>query len=84
MASILYRYAKYKDYDTSACADLSQFPDAGNVSAYAVDALSWANAEGLVSGTDNHGTVYLDPKGKATRAQVASIFTRYVNNIVNG
>ena len=84
MASILYRYANYKGYDTMASADLSKFPDAGKVSAYAVTALSWANAEGLISGTTNNGVTTLDPKGNATRAQVASILMRFVNHIVNG
>lgn len=83
MASILYRYARYKGYDLSAQADLSKFPDSNKVSDYAVTALAWANAEGLISGTITGGTTILDPRGNATRAQVASIFMRYIKYIVN-
>jgi len=81
IATILFRYAA-KRYDTSARADLSVFPDAGRVSAYAREALAWANAAGLVNGTDNGHGLILDPQGDATRAQVAAILMRYVKNIV--
>ena len=81
IATILFRYAA-KRYDTSARADLSVFPDAGRVSAYAREALAWANAAGLVNGTDNGHGLILDPQGDATRAQVAVILMRYVKNIV--
>ena len=81
IATILFRYAA-KRYDTSARADLSVFPDAGRVSAYAREALAWANAVGLVNGTDNGHGLILDPQGDATRAQVAVILMRYVKNIV--
>lgn len=62
IATILFRYAA-KRYDTSARADLSVFPDAGRVSAYAREALAWANAAGLVNGTDNGHGLILDPQG---------------------
>lgn len=77
MATILYRYAGGKDIDTSARADLSSFPDAGNVSGYALDAMKWAVAEGLVNGSDGK----LLPQGNATRAQVATILMRFIENI---
>ena len=54
------------------------FPDAGSVSAYATDALSWCVANGIVNGTLEHGTAYLDPQGSATRAQVATLMSRYL------
>lgn len=83
MAAILYRYAQQKGYDTSRSADLSKFPDNGKVSSYAIQALAWANAEGLINGDkQTSGTVLLDPAGSATRAQVATILMRYVQNIV--
>ncbi len=79
MATILYRYAQYKGYDTTAKADLSKYTDAAQIGSYAVDAIRWANAEGLVSGTS--GTT-LTPKGSATRSQVAVILMRFCQNIV--
>lgn len=77
MAAFLYRYAQKKGKDTTARADLSIFPDHGRISSYAVEALSWANAAKLISGTANNGVTLLDPKGNATRAQVASILMRF-------
>lgn len=79
MAAILYRYAQYKGYDVTASADLSGYSDAAQVSSYALAALQWANAEGLVNGTS--GTT-LTPGGSATRAQVAVILMRFCENIV--
>lgn len=85
VASILYRYASYKGYDVYGRANILHFPDANRVSAYARNAMSWAYAQGLISGNRAaDSTVYLDSKGNATRAQVAAIFMRYVQNIVSG
>lgn len=70
LAAVLYRYAGKVGMDVTARADLKLFPDAGSVSAYATDALSWCVANGIVNGTLEHGTAYLDPQGSATRAQV--------------
>ena len=78
MAAILYRYAQYKGYDVSAKADLNKFTDADEISNYALEALQWANAEGLINGK---GDGVLDPKGQATRAEAAAILTRF-NEVV--
>ena len=77
MAAILCRYAQYKRYDTAASAGLSAFSDAAAVSTYAEAPLSWAVAEKLVNGTDGK----LLPRASATRAQVAAILHRFVENI---
>ena len=78
MAAILYRYAQHKGYDVTAKADLSVFTDAAQVSTYATDAMAWANASGLISGTS---ATTLSPAGTATRAQVATILMRFCENI---
>ena len=78
MAAILYRYAQYKGYDVSAKADLNKFTDADEISNYALEALQWANAEGLINGK---GDGVLDPKGQATRAEAAAILMRF-NEVV--
>lgn len=77
MAAILCRYAQYKQYGTSASASLSAFSDAAAVSTYAKAPLSWAVAEKLVNGTDGK----LLPRASATRAQIAAILHRFVENI---
>ena len=66
-------------YKRQAKADLSKFADAAQVGSYAVEAIRWANAEGLVSGTSD---TTLTPGGSATRAQAAVILTRFCQNIV--
>ena len=82
MAAILYRYAGMIGIDTGAQAELGEFPDGGSVSGYAKKALRWAVAEGLIGGTKEGGITYLKPQGNATRAQVATILMRFVNNLV--
>ena len=79
LAAILYRYAQYKNLDTDAGAKLDSFSDAGNVSGYASEALSWAVSEGLINGASGR----LTPKGDATRAQVAAILHRFVENVMD-
>ena len=77
MATILYRYCNGKGIDTSKQASISGFPDAGSVSSYAQTAMQWAVAEKLVNGSDGK----LLPQGNATRAQVATILMRFIENI---
>ncbi|MGM9563550.1 MAG: leucine-rich repeat protein [Faecousia sp.] len=79
MATILFRYANKKGFDTSKRGDLSGFPDASRVSFYAKDALAWAVAEKIINGSDG----YLLPQGDATRAQVSAILMRYIKNIAD-
>ena len=79
MAAILYRYARNCGYDTTARADLNGYTDAAKISSYAQEAMSWANAMGLVNGRT---VTSLAPTGTATRAEVAAIFHRFVENII--
>lgn len=79
MAAILYRYAQYKGYDVTKKADLSEYSDNGQVSAYAKDALAWANAAKLINGVTN---TTLAPQGNATRAQVSAILHRFCDSVV--
>jgi len=78
MAVILMSYAKLKGYDVSAAADLKMFTDSKSISAWAKAAMQWANAGSLISGI---GASTLAPQGAATRAQVAAILMRFVENI---
>lgn len=79
MATILYRYAQNCGYDTTARANLNGYTDVAKISAYAQEAMSWANAMGLINGRT---AASLAPTGTATRAEVAAIFHRFVENIV--
>ena len=80
-AQMMYNYATYKKYSTSASADLTKFPDEGSVSSWAEKALAWANAEGLINGSEDGGVSYLAPAGTATRGQTASILMNFDKNI---
>ena len=79
MAAILFRYAGNKGYSVLTRADLTAYTDHTNISGYAMDALSWANANGLIRGRTE---TTLMPDGQATRAEVAAILHRFLLNIV--
>lgn len=76
--TILYRYAKLKNCDVSATVDLASFSDSGMISGYAVEAIMWANAEGILCGTTE---TTIDPGKEITRAQIAAILMRFCENI---
>ena len=78
IATIIYRYAAAFGKDTSAKADISGFADYGSVSEYALEALAWANSAGIVNGSDGNR---LNPQGTATRAEVATMLMRYLDNV---
>lgn len=78
MAAILYRYARYKGYNTSALGDLSVFTDGDKVSDWARGPMVWANGCGLINGKS--GGV-LDPQGSAIRAEAAAILMRFCENL---
>lgn len=69
LVTMLYRYADVPE----AGGTLDAFADADTVSSYAVDAMRWAAANGIVNGS--HGR--LNPQGNATRAQVAAMLMRF-------
>lgn len=78
MALIFYRYCEYKGYDISITAELGEFNDADTVSDWAVNAVKWAKGTGLINGTSD---TTLSPEDSATRAQVATIFMRFCDNL---
>ena len=88
MMTMFYGYAAYMDYNTMAVADLSAFPDGGDVSSWAEAEMGWAVANTLISGAKESDGVYLRPQGTATRADAAAILHRFdqwrVNAVVTG
>ena len=75
IAVFLFRYAGQRGYDTGASAELTGYGDAGEVSAFAREAVGWANALGLMTG---RAPDRLAPKDEATRAEVAEVLRRFV------
>ena len=76
LAAILWRYAKLEQADSGNRAALQGFPDAGDVSSYAREAMGWALAEGILRGT---GDGKLQPQGRAARGQTAVLLERFQN-----
>lgn len=74
-AVILYGYAAFTGADVTARADLSAYSDAGQIPAWALDAMQWANARRLIVGRDSS---HLAPNGGATRAEMAAILSAYI------
>ena len=75
VAVFLMRYAERLGMDVTARADID-FPDAGEVSGFARDAMSWAVAEGLFKGDD--ATHEFNPTDGAARAEVAAVLMRFI------
>ncbi len=79
MATILYRYAQYKGYDTTQGGmALREFADYENITAYALKAINWSVNIGLIQGNNNN----LMPSSRSTRAQVAAILQRFYQSVV--
>ena len=77
LCTILFRYAKEVDgIDTSARAELDKYTDAANISSFALDAMQWCEAAGLISGTADGRIGAWD---FATRADCATMISRYMN-----
>ena len=73
LATMLWNYRG----SPAASYDLGRFGDRGQISTYqAENALRWAVANNIVSGSGNR----LNPRGTATRAEVAAMITRFCQN----
>lgn len=73
LAVLLYRFAQWSGLDTAILGDLTLFSDHNQVSTYALEAMLWANGAGIINGKDQSR---LDPDGKATRAELATMLMR--------
>lgn len=79
LATMLYRYAQGKGQGfAGAWAFQLDYPDADAVSDYAHEALCWTTMHGIINGM---GDGSLAPQGAATRAQVATMLMRFIENI---
>ena len=77
LALMLYRYAQYRDYDTSQTSDLSGLLNVHKVANWSEDGVRWAVGTGIISGVQIEGDRDLIPQGTASRAQIAAIFARF-------
>lgn len=78
LATMLYRYAQSQGLGfTGTWAFSLDYADADQVSEYAYEAMCWMTMNGIFDGV---GDNMLDPAGTATRAQVATILMRFIEN----
>lgn len=80
LAVILRNYAKYKNKNVNVSCNLSKFQDYKKVDNYANASVQWAVGKGVISGVQNgngSGTVTLNPKRTATRAEAAVMIKKY-------
>ena len=78
LAAMLYRYAEYKGMEMANSKEISSFPDAGKVADYAVKNFEWAYGNGIINGSKSGDTLYLNPRNPATRAECATMFSKYL------
>ena len=73
--TILWRYAKFKDYDVSVGEDTNilDFTDAVDISEWAVSAVQWTVGDGIIKGFED---VTIRPQNNASRAQMAVILNK--------
>lgn len=78
-ATILYRYAQYKEYDVSAAqtTDLSAYTDVDEISYYAVDAMKYAVGTGVINGKT---ATTLNPRDNTTRAEASAMLQRFIES----
>lgn len=78
MAAVMKRYAKYKGYKASESVGIFT-TDSDQISSWALNDVRWAVGEKILSGV---GDDRMDPKGTASRAQVAQVFKNFNYTVV--
>lgn len=78
IATMMFRYEKYKNQDNGKRAELTSFPDVDKVQAYAKEALQWCVANGIIEGTGVTEKI-IDPQASTIRAVCATIISRYTD-----
>ena len=86
LAAFLYTYASKNNCDVSAREPLDKYSDGSLVSGWAKDAVSWAIASGVISGyvmeTGGRSVSLIKPVDSATRAELAVMIKKFVENVV--
>lgn len=80
LVTILFRYAQYSHRDDSCTKDLAQYSDANLLSGWAESAMQWASGAEILTGKTE---TTIDPKGHATRAEVACMLMRFAENLAD-
>ena len=80
LAVMLYRYARYRALEMTAADPLEEYQDRADAAEWALPALQWAVAHGVINGV---GDTTLDPTGFTSRAQVATMLMRFCRSVVD-
>lgn len=83
LATMLHRFAKGCGVGGNL-GNISSFPDANEVNAYAWNAMRWANGRGIITGDKTQTPARLKPQDDTTRAEAAKMFTVLVRDTLNG
>ena len=83
LATMLHRFAKGCGVGGNL-GNISSFPDANEVNAYAWNAMRWANGRGIITGDKTQTPARLKPQDNTTRAEAAKMFTVLVRDTLNG
>lgn len=78
LATMLYRYAKYRGFNTETTAGLDAFPDADEVNDFAKDAMAWAVGTKIITGDNGR----LNPQGESARAVCAAMIQRFCTTLL--
>ena len=84
IATILWRYSKYKNYDVSVGenTNILSYEDAFDIAEYAIPAMQWACGSGVLQGIEENNSMCLDPQGQAVRSEIAEMICRFCAEIV--
>ena len=79
IAAIMFRYAKFKGNISEEESEvLLEYDDTRDIADWALDAVKYCKAEGIMLGDD---TNMFNPKNNATRAETASITQRFLESL---
>ena len=77
IAALLLRFAQTQGTAADGRAEITGYPDAGDVSDWALEGMQWAREAGIVKGNLRGGDVYLDPRSRARRCEIAEMLLRF-------
>lgn len=75
VATVLYKYAKYKNANVDVQGDLLPFADNNEISSWAEESMKWAVGNKIIVGNDGK----LSPKAYITRAEMATVICNFYN-----
>ena len=79
LATMLRAFTAYSNADTNANGSVDGFSDAATISGWAVDHIKWAVGHQIMAGKPGN---LVDPKGTATRAEMATMIYRLMSEVI--